>query len=186
MAYQYAKKAAFLVLVARREKALQDVANRARQLGAPDVLVKAADVTKPSDCHQFIDATINQFGRIDHLVINAGVANVCMFEDIGDSTDFAQVMDVNFWGSVYPTQYAIPYLKRSKGRIVLNASGSVFTPLPKMSFYNASKAAVFNFFETLRIELAPDIRITTAVPGWIESEISKGKFITEHGNTKVD
>lgn len=63
MAYQYAKRGAFLVLVARREQSLREVAERAKEMGAPDVLVAPADVAKPEDCHRFIEDAVNHFGR---------------------------------------------------------------------------------------------------------------------------
>lgn len=63
LAYEYAKKGAALVLVARREGSLQEVAERARDLGSPDVLVIPADVAKPEDCRRFVGAAVAHFGR---------------------------------------------------------------------------------------------------------------------------
>nr|XP_010929562.1 11-beta-hydroxysteroid dehydrogenase 1B isoform X2 [Elaeis guineensis] len=186
MAYQYAKKGACLVLVARRESSLLEVAKRAQELGSPDVLVLPADVAKPEECRRFIDATLSHFGRLDHLVNNAGIANLCMFEEAEDVTNFMPVLDVNFWGSIYPTYFALPHLKQTRGRIVVNSSSSGWLPMPRMSFYNASKAALINFFETLRIEFGHEIGITIATPGWIESEMTQGKFLSKEGRMVVD
>ena len=63
MAYEYAKKRACLVIVARRKEQLMEVAGRARRLGSPDVLMICADVSSIDDCKQFIEDTINHFGR---------------------------------------------------------------------------------------------------------------------------
>ncbi|OAY68316.1 11-beta-hydroxysteroid dehydrogenase 1B [Ananas comosus] len=185
LAYEYAKKGAALVLVARREGSLQEVAERARDLGLPDVLVIPADVAKPEDCQRFVGAVIAHFGRrkwstniVDHLVNNAGIANVCLFDEAPDVTKFTPVMDVNFWGSVYPTHYALSHLKKTKGRIVVNSSASGWLPLPRQSFYNVSnlKHSFLRF----------NVGITIATPSFIESEMTKGKFLTKDGRMEIN
>ncbi|ONK77830.1 uncharacterized protein A4U43_C02F11170 [Asparagus officinalis] len=186
IAYQYAKKGAYLVLVARREQSLREVAERAKSIGSPDVLVAPADVAKPEDCRQFIEDTINHFGRLDHLVNNAGIANLCMFEEATEITNFNPVMDINFWGSVYPTHFAIQHLKKTGGRIVVNSSAAGWVAMPRMSFYNATKAALIAFYETLRSEFGSEIGITIATPGWIESEMTQGKFLSKEGVMQVE
>ncbi|KAF3334485.1 11-beta-hydroxysteroid dehydrogenase 1B-like protein [Carex littledalei] len=186
LAYQYAKRGAALSLVARREGSLREVAERARDIGAPEVLVIPGDVSMQEDCHRFVEATVNHYGRLDHLVTNAGIAHVCAFEEVPDVTNFTPIMDVNFWGSVFPTHAAIPYLRRTGGKILATASSSGWNPYPRMSFYSAANAAVINFFETLRVEIGDAVGITIATPGWVESEMTKGKVLSEHGNTHVD
>lgn len=73
-AYIYARKGARLVLAARREENLEEVARKARQMGASDVMEMPTDVTKIDDCQKLIDETVSRFGRIDHLMLNAGLA----------------------------------------------------------------------------------------------------------------
>ncbi|XP_010270765.1 PREDICTED: 11-beta-hydroxysteroid dehydrogenase 1B-like isoform X2 [Nelumbo nucifera] len=183
LAYEYAKKGAFLVLVARREEMLEQVAKKAGQLGSPDVLEIRADVSQVDECKRFVQETVRRFGRLDHLVCNAGIASYCKFEDglIGFS-NFRIAMDTNFWGYVYPTYFAIPHLKKSKGKIIVNASVASWFITPYASSYGASKAALVNFFDTLRVELAPEIKITIAAPGFTESEmINNGKNLTKEG-----
>ncbi|WVZ85357.1 hypothetical protein U9M48_032294 [Paspalum notatum var. saurae] len=186
IAYQYARKGARLALVAGRERSLHDVAARAKGVGSPDVLVVAGDVSNLEDCQRFVQATVEHFGRLDHLVNNAGVASVCWFDEVPDVADFKQVLDVNFWGAVHPTHCALPHLKKSGGKIFVNSSAAAVLAMPRMSFYNASKAAVLNFFETLRIELCGKVGITIATPGWIESEMTKGKHLSKDGAVEVN
>ncbi|CAA2976378.1 11-beta-hydroxysteroid dehydrogenase 1B-like [Olea europaea var. sylvestris] len=186
LAYEYAKRGARLVLAARRERSLQEVAERARDIGAPDVVVVRADVSKVEDCRRIVDQTMNHFGRLDHLVNNAGVMSVSTLEEAEDVTDFKAIMDINFWGYAYMTKFAAPYLRNSQGRIVVLSSSASWLPGPRMSFYNASKAAVAQFFETLRIEFGPDIGITLVMPGFIESELTQGKFVSKAGKVEVD
>ncbi|KAK9090076.1 hypothetical protein Sjap_023253 [Stephania japonica] len=186
LAYEYAKRGANLALVARREESLHEVADRARDLGSPDVTVICADVSKPEDCKRFVDETVRHFGRLDHLVNNAGINAISMFEECTDVNNFRPVMDVNFWGAVNSTHLAVPHLKESKGKIVVLASAGGWLPVPRMSFYNSSKAAVINFFEALKMELSPDIGVTVVTPGFIESEMTTGKFLTREGKLEVD
>ncbi|XP_066347470.1 11-beta-hydroxysteroid dehydrogenase 1A-like [Miscanthus floridulus] len=186
LAYEYAKRGAYLALVARREASLREVGDVALGLGSPGVLVLLADVSKPQDCETFINDTIRYFGRLDHLVNNASIRQVCKFEEIEDVKHFRALMDINFWGHVYPTRLAIPHLKRSHGRIVGVTSNSSYIFIGRDTFYNASKAAALSFYDTLRMELGGDIRITEVVPGVVESEITKGKMLTKEGEMKVD
>ncbi|GMN56590.1 hypothetical protein TIFTF001_025708 [Ficus carica] len=186
MAYVYARKEARLALVARRENRLQSVASIATLLGCKDVITIRADVSKVEDCERFVNETINYYGRLDYLVNNAGVAPACMFEESPDITKFSQAMDINFWGSVYSTYFAIPYLKRTGGRIVAISSAASWLPVPRLGLYSASKAAVTSFFETLRVEIGRDVGITIVTPGLTESEMTQGKFLTERGTLELD
>ncbi|GAB2213435.1 hypothetical protein Drorol1_Dr00021475 [Drosera rotundifolia] len=172
IAYSYARRGACLALAARREDRLQEVANKAKKLGSPKILIIAADVSKVDDCKRMIDATINHFGRVDHLVNNAGVPAVYYLEDF-DITAVKSVMEINFWGSVYTTKFAIPHLRQSKGRIIAISSCYGWFPSPNSIFYNASKAAMTHFFETLKINMAPDIKITVVTPGYVHSEMTQ-------------
>ncbi|KAM7272338.1 hypothetical protein ACFE04_027001 [Oxalis oulophora] len=184
LAYEYAKRGARLALVARREERLQAVASKAFSVGSSDVIVITADVSKVQDCKRFVDETINHFGRLDHLVNNAGIASL---DSIGNPecrvSDLVPTMDINFWGSVYGTHFAIPHLRKSKGKIVVMSSIASVTPSPLSTIYNASKAALYSLFETLRLQLGSDIGITIVTPGLVESEmtIDHGFNIAKYG-----
>ncbi|KAF8400002.1 hypothetical protein HHK36_015875 [Tetracentron sinense] len=179
LAYEYAKRGACLVLVARREKRLREVANRARAFGSPDVVVVCADVSKVDDCKRTIDEAMNHFGRLDHLVNNAGIISVCMLEDSPEITNFKPVMVLH--ASTSPSLFPAPHLRKSKGKIVVIASSAGWVPVPRISIYNASKAALISFYETLRNEFWPDIRITIVTPGFVESEMTQGTYLTKEG-----
>ncbi|KAL6498418.1 11-beta-hydroxysteroid dehydrogenase B [Orobanche hederae] len=181
IAYQYAKRRANLVLVARREQRLRGISENARRLGSPHVLIMAADVVKEEDCRRFINETINHYGRVDHLVNTVSLGHTFYFEEATDSTVFPIIMDINFWGNVYPTYVALPYLRESNGRIIVNASVENWLPLPRMSLYSAAKSALTNFYDTLRFEVKNEVGITVATHGWIGTEITGGKFMVEEG-----
>ncbi|KAK4737299.1 hypothetical protein R3W88_000996 [Solanum pinnatisectum] len=73
-------------------------------------------------------------------------------------------MYTSFWGNVYPTYVALPYLRQTRGRVIVNASVEAWLPLLRMSLYSllseqAAKATVINFYETLRLEMKDDVGI---------------------------
>lgn len=181
IAYEYAKKRVNLVLVARRENRLRGIGENARQLGAKHVLIKAADVVKEEDCRRFVNETISFHGRVDHLVNTASLGHTFYFDEVSDTSVFPILLDINFWGNVWPTYVALPYLQESHGRIVVNASVENWLPLPRMSLYSAAKAALVNFYETLRFEFKDEIGITIATHGWLGMEMNRGKFMVEEG-----
>ncbi|XP_021865942.1 11-beta-hydroxysteroid dehydrogenase 1A isoform X2 [Spinacia oleracea] len=142
LAYEYARRGACLVLAARREKSLREIANRCLELGSPDSISVTADVSNVDDCKRIVESTITRYGRLDHLVSNAGITSISMLEDYEDITIATSIM--------------------------------------------ASKAAMVAFFETLRVELGSDIQITIATPGFVESEMTKGKHLAPEGLMNVD
>ncbi|KAI4334891.1 hypothetical protein L6164_013596 [Bauhinia variegata] len=168
LAYEYARRGALLSLVDIRKDNLGAVANKARSLGSPNAIIIGADVSKVQDCKQFVDETLNHFGRLDHMVNNAGICKSEAVENVDDVSLVTPIMDVNFWGAVYGTLFAIPHLQSSKGKVVVVASAGGWFPVPLFSIYNASKAAI-NFLEILRIELGWVIGITIVNPGGEES-----------------
>ncbi|GKB25939.1 11-beta-hydroxysteroid dehydrogenase-like protein 4A, partial [Tanacetum coccineum] len=176
MAYEYAKRGACLAIVAIKEpeSRLEQVASRARVLGSPDVLYMFADVSNVEECRMFVDDTVKRFGRLDHLVCNAGISSSYSINK--EVIDFVPVMDINFWGSVHPTHFAIPHLMKTKGKIIVNASSAGVLNLPKGAFYNASKAALISFYDSLRYEVAPTIKITILTLGFIKTNIITAKY----------
>ncbi|GAB2222347.1 hypothetical protein Drorol1_Dr00013563 [Drosera rotundifolia] len=187
IAYEYARRGARLAIAARREDRLRQVAETASKLGSPDVLIVVVDVSKANDCRRMVQETIDHFGQVNHLVNNAGITSNSLFEnypEISDSTK--SVMEINFWGSVYATKYAIPHLKRSRGKIIVISSVVHRLPQPRSSIYNATKAAMVNFFETLRVELGSAITVTIIAPWYTDSEMIRGKVLDASGEMKID
>ncbi|EOA24433.1 hypothetical protein CARUB_v10017691mg [Capsella rubella] len=185
VAYEYAKKGACLALVARRKDRLEIVAETLRQLGSRDVIIIPGDVSNLDDCKMFIDETIHHFGKLDHLINNAGVPQAIIFEDFTQIQDANHIMDINFWGSTYISYFAIPHLRKSKGKIVVISSATANIPLPLASIYSASKAALLKFYETLRVEISPDIRITIAIPGFVSTDLTTPHFIKMVSNSNI-
>ena len=122
---------------------------------ADNVLCVKTDVTREEDCRNLVEKTVERFGRIDILVNNAGISMRAMFKDL-DLKVIRALMDVNFWGTVQCTKYALPYLLASKGSVVGVISIAGYSALPARTGYSSSKYAVRGFLDTLRIEHLKD------------------------------
>ncbi|KAL8154139.1 hypothetical protein V2J09_011899 [Rumex salicifolius] len=186
VAYEYARRGGRLALVARRPKRLQAVAETAQRLGSPDEIVIPTDEANLQDTLRFIANTMSHFGRLDYLVINAGIGPVLMFEDVAGGKNLAPAMETNSWGAVYTAHTALPHLRNSTGRIVAVCSSAAWLSSPRLGMYSASKATMLSFFEALRIELKGVAEITIVTPRLSESELTKGKFLSKEGKMVLD
>ncbi|GBG66040.1 hypothetical protein CBR_g55384 [Chara braunii] len=187
IAYEYAKAGGKLILAARRVDNLNAVADACREKGAMEVEVVAADVAKEDDCQKIIQTAVDKYGGVDILVNNAGVLQSFEFEQLKDLKAARQLMDIDFFGNVWPTYYAIPHLTKSRGQVIVNSSMAAFLPHPRQAFYNAAKAALFKFYDDLRTEpFGRSVAITIATPGVISSELTEGKFVNETGECVWD
>ncbi|KAL8137558.1 hypothetical protein V2J09_003559 [Rumex salicifolius] len=185
VAYEYAKRGARLALAARRKDRLTKVAEKARELGSPDTLIISADVSIPEHCEKMIQETVDHFGTVDHLVNNAGITTSKLLEEYSDIKEMESIMDTNFWGSIHSTRYAIPHLRRSKGKIVVMSSAAYWVPSPRVSIYSGSKGALISLFEGLRVEMGSDVKITLVSPGFVESEITTIRSDSGHNNDEA-
>ena len=137
------------------------------------LLTHTADVSKESDCNQFIQKVIKVYGTIDILINNAGISMRALFEETELET-LQKLMDINFWGAVYCSKFALPFIIENKGSLVGISSISGFRGLPGRSGYSASKFALNGWLESLRTELADsDVHVLTACPGFTASNIRK-------------
>lgn len=173
LALQLAEQGAWIALGDRDAENLDGTGALCRELGGK-VLTVLADVTEKAQCAHLIEQTISEYSRIDTLINNAGITMLARFDETRDLESIEKVMQVNFFGSVYCTHYALPFLKKSKGRIVAISSLAGKTGLPKRSGYAASKHAMVGFFDTLRMELADDgVSVTLVYPGFVATELRK-------------
>jgi short-subunit dehydrogenase len=171
LARQLAAKGAKLVLAARNERELEQVAAGCRKAGASVVVVKA-DVALERDCQAIVAGAVLAFGRLDTLVNNAGISMWARFEDIQDMSILERIMQVNYMGSVYCTRHALPHLRESRGRIVGVASLAGMIGVPTRTGYSASKHAMRGFFDSLRIELdGSGVTVTMIYPGFVSTSI---------------
>ena len=162
-----------LVLAARDEARLTQVASQCAALGA-QTLVVPTDVSLEPACRALIATTVATYGRIDALINNAGVSAQALFEEVkaDDLGWYEQLMRVNLWGSVWCTHAALPYLKQSRGSIVAVSSLAGLFGVPGRTAYSATKFAMTGFFEALRAELkTAGVSVTTAYPGVVSTQI---------------
>ena len=173
LALELARQGAKLALSARSRERLEELAVECESLGA-ETLVLPADVTVESECRHMVEKTAEHWGRIDTLVANAGRTMWVKLEELEDTSVLESVMAVNYFGAVYCTLAALPWLLKSRGRIVAVASIAGLTGVPARSGYCASKHAMVGFFDSIRIELADrGVTVTIIAPDFVVSKIHR-------------
>ena len=159
-----------MVISGRNREKLDKVAADLHAKGA-EVLVVAGDVSREEDCRTLINETVQRFGGVDVLINNAGISMRALLVDL-DLEVIRKVMDTNFWGTVYCTKFALPFLLKSKGSVVGISSIAGKKGLPGRTGYSASKFAMEGFLETVRTEnLKKNLHVLVACPGFTASEI---------------
>ncbi len=135
------------------------------------LMIYTADVSIEMDCRKFIESVIETFGTIDILINNAGISMRSLFKDVELDT-LRKVVDINFWGVVQTTKFALPYILENKGSVVAISSIAGYRGLPGRSGYSASKFAVNGWMEALRTELYDTgVNVMWACPGFTASNI---------------
>ena len=138
-----------------------------------------ADVSNENDCRHFIESTLKVFGAIDILVNNAGISMRSLFKH-ADIDVIRRVMDINFFGAVYCTKFAIDSLIERKGTIVGISSIAGYRGLPGRSGYSASKFALQGWLESIKTELAEDgVHVMWVSPGFTTSNIRNAALNNE-------
>lgn len=170
LSFEMGNRGAIVVIAARSDDKLREIESELIDSGV-NVLAIKADVSVEADCRNLIESTIDKYGRIDVLINNAGLSMRALFEEVELSV-IKRLMDVNFWGTVYCTKFALPYLLRAKGSVIGVSSIAGFKGLPGRTGYSASKFAMQGFLETLRIEnMKKGLHVLIACPGFTASNI---------------
>lgn len=170
LANELASRGAILSLAARNREKLEEMVKEYHGRNVQAIAVPT-DVSKEEECRSLVRQTVDTFGRIDVLINNAGISMRALFEDV-DLKVLRRLMDVNFWGTVYCTKYALPYLLQRKGSVVGVISVAGYVGLPGRTGYAASKFAVRGFLDTLRTEnLKKDLHVLVVAPGFTGTNI---------------
>jgi short-subunit dehydrogenase len=170
LAREYALRGYRLSLGARRIEKLETLKT---EFPENEILCVQTDVSIEEDCRNLIQKTVEKFGGIDILINNAGISMRALFEDT-DLNVIRRLMDVNFYGTVYCSKFALPWLLQSKGSLVGVISIAGHVGLPARSAYSASKFAMRGFLDTIRIEnLHRGLHVLVAAPGFTTSEVRK-------------
>jgi short-subunit dehydrogenase len=176
IAREFARNGSKVVLAARTEEKLKKISDDLNAKNYVTSFIKT-DVSIEQDCKNLIEKTIELYGTLNILVNNAGLSMRASFIDV-DLKVLHRLMDVNFWGTVYCTKYALPYLIASKGSLVGVSSVAGFHGLPGRTGYSASKFAIHGFLETIRIEnLKNGLHVMIIAPGFTTTDIRRSALL---------
>lgn len=182
LAEKFGREGAKVVISGRQLDQLHENAASMIKAGA-HVHVVPADVSKEEDCKRLIAETISKYGQIDVLINNAGISMRALFSEVSLDV-IRQVMDINFWGAVYATKYALPHLLKTQGSVAGVSSIAGKKGLPGRSGYSASKFALEGFLETIRTEnLKNNLHVLVACPGFTASGI-RAKSLSKDGTAQ--
>ncbi len=172
LALEFARRQAIVAVSGRRREPLDDAVQAIEEAGGRGLAV-CCDVTKVTDIESAVDEIIDETGRMDVVVANAGYSVAGPFEELSAS-DWTRQFDVNVVGLAMTVKYALPHLRETQGRVALMGSVAGTVGLPKNGPYSASKFAVRSIGQTLTAELAgTGVTCTTLLPGFVESDIGK-------------
>lgn len=174
----FAGMGAKLSLAARSIDRLESLASELTDDRSRILCIKT-DVSVEEDCRRLIEETVRRFGKIDILINNAGISMRAPFLDVNLEV-IKKLMDVNFWGTVYCTKYALPEILKTKGSIAGVISTAGYVAIPGRTGYVTSKYAIRGFLETLRIEHLNDgINILVFAPGYTASNVRNAALLAD-------
>ncbi|MEM9856224.1 MAG: SDR family oxidoreductase [Bacteroidota bacterium] len=180
LAEEFGRNDSRIIITGRNLETLQSAENELKSKGV-NIVGFQADASSEEDNRKMADFTIEQFGKIDILIANAGISMRALFKDV-DLDIVKKVMDINFYGALYATKYCLPSIIENKGSVVGISSIAGFRGLPARTGYSASKFALQGFLEVLRTEnLKTGVHVLTACPGFTASNIRK-KSLTADGS----
>jgi len=172
IARAYVNAGANVMLCARDEKRLEEVAGEL-SLSGQTVLAEAADVSREDDCRRVVKHTIDGLGGLQILVNNAGIYGPLGLIEDNDWGEWKRALEINLYGSVLMCRASLPHFRSAGyGKIVQLSGGGATNPLPRISSYAASKAAVVRFAETLAEEVrGSGIDINSIAPGALNTRL---------------
>ncbi|WP_419995668.1 SDR family oxidoreductase [Streptomyces boninensis] len=167
-----AGRGAAVVLGARRTERLDALARDIRAAGGTAATC-ATDVTRPEDLQRLVDLAVTEFGRLDVLIGNAGIARISPVADL-DVAAWSSMIDVNLRGVLHGIAAALPVFRRQgRGHLVTTVSTSGLKIVPSQAVYAATKNAVRTLHEGLRSESTDGVLRTTAIsPGYVNTELA--------------
>lgn len=167
-----AEKGAQVVLGARRTERLAQLCEEIRVAGGSAQYL-AVDVTQRADMQAFVDFAVNQHGRVDVIVNNAGVMPLSRLDAL-KVDEWDQMIDVNIRGVLHGIAAGLPLMQQQKsGQFINIASIGAYAVSPTAAVYCATKFAVRAISEGLRQEVGGDIRVTVISPGVTESDLAE-------------
>lgn len=170
LAFSFGRAGAKVAFSGRNPQGLTQTSQELTAAGIDNLAIQA-DVSVEEQCAQMVQQAISRYGGLDVLINNAGISMRALFEEV-DLDVIRKVMDINFWGTVYSTKAALPYILKRRGSIIGISSIAGYRGLPARTGYSASKFAMHGFLETLRTELLhKGVHVMVACPGFTASNI---------------
>lgn len=171
LAEAFAREGARLILSARREDELRQVASRC---GGGEYLVLPLDLAQPDTFPPLVEAAQKRFGRVDLVVHNGGISQRALIKDTRLDVD-RRIMEINYFGAIALTKAVLPAMLAARsGHFVVISSVMGKIGTPQRSAYAASKHALHGFFDCLRAEVTDSgLQVTLICPGYIRTEVSK-------------
>jgi len=182
LALEFSRKGATLAVSARRIDLLEVLVKEIEAGGgkAKAFYCDVLDIKSIETCAQQI---VDHFKKMDVVVANAGGGVMGTIEKLTEA-DWHRQLNLNVTGLALTCKYALPHVRKTKGRLVLIGSVAAFLPNPGIGAYGASKAAVHSIGETLQVELAgSSVSCTTIHPGFVDSDITR---VDNQGNFHPD
>src|SRR5262245_57969334 len=175
------------VLISARESERLEAAARALREAAPErtILAEAADVSRDDDARRIVARSLDALGSVEILVNNAGIYGPMGTIDEIDWAEWTRAVEVNLFGSVLTCRHLLPHMRGQRyGKIIQLSGGGATAPLPRMSAYAASKAAVVRFAETVAEEVrGQGIDVNAIAPGPLNTRMLDQ--VLEAGPSKV-
>lgn len=175
VARAYVKAGARIVMCARDAKLLASAAHEVKAVAADPSQVEAlpADVTDIGAVQALVEHALSRFGFVHILVNNAGVYGPMGSIEETDWADWVRAVEINVYGSVLPCRAVLPHFKAQRyGKIVQMSGGGATNPLPRISAYAASKAAIVRFAESLALEVKDwSIDVNAIAPGALDTRM---------------
>ncbi|WP_049979714.1 SDR family NAD(P)-dependent oxidoreductase [Halolamina rubra] len=172
------------------------IANRSADAGreaaeALDCTFTQCDVSSYDEVQALVDATVEEHGRLDVMVNNAGIGRVGTVEEM-DLDDWHDVMRINLNGVMHGTRAALPHLKASEGSVINVASIYGLVAGPGATAYATAKGAIVNFTRSVAVDYAAqNVRVNSICPGFVETPMTEPTFEDEefyeyvHGRTPM-
>jgi len=178
LALMLAREGYSVALAARRVGILEKVAGDIASIGGRAEVFRA-DLSVRDDALGLVRSVVERLGRIDVLINNAGFAIYGPIDEINDE-DIQRIFWVNVISPTILMREASKYMKKAGGGCIVNiVTLAVYTPIPWLSLYNATKAALKTLTDTLRIELSPyRIRVIGVYPGYVDTDFHKSVVLT--------
>ena len=168
----------FIIITGRSENALKKTVHDINAQGY-HATYYVGDVTNLQDCNHVVSSVIDEFGRLDILINNAGMSMRGLFKDTTLDL-FKTIMDINFIGAVNMCKYAIEYIEQSQGQILFISSLSGLKGLPGIAPYSCAKMALTGFADSLRCEVyEKNVHVGIIYVGFTENDVGKKVYTSD-------